>query len=234
MSLFAISDLHLSFGTNKPMDIFDTKWENHYEKIKENWLKNITAEDTVLLPGDFSWGTYLEDSFHDFSYLNELPGRKILLKGNHDYWWTTLNKLNKFIKENNFSNIEFLHNNTFIYKDYIICGTRGWTVPSGLGTIEEDKKIYNRELIRLELSLKETQQYQENKIIVCLHFPPIRSKGESTEILDLMKKYNVKMCIYGHLHGNSIYDAKEGNYDNIDYKLVSCEYIDFNPIKILD
>lgn len=232
MSIYAISDLHLSFSTNKPMNIFGDNWDNHEKKIKDNWLKTVNSNDTVLLPGDFSWGMNFEEAKPDFEYLNALPGKKIMLKGNHDYWWGTVNKIKEFIQENNFNDIDVLYNNSFLIEDKIICGTRGWTIN---GNDEENEKIYKRELLRLEISLNDgINKYGEDKdIIVCMHYPPTNEDlMENSEFIKIMKKYNVKKCLYGHLHGEAHKEAIEGNICGIDVRLVSCDYTDFNIIKI--
>ena len=232
MAIYAISDLHLSFGENKPMDVFGINWENHTKKIKENWLSKVTEKDLVLLPGDFSWATYLKDTYMDFEYLNSLPGKKILLKGNHDYWWTSLKKMREFLEENNFKNIDFLHNNSYEFENKIIVGTRGWEDENN----QEDKKITKRENLRLELSIQDgIQKYgNEKEIIVCMHYPPFVNYDEKVfSYIETMKKYNVTKCIYGHLHGEQSHkEAKEGIVDNIDFKLVSCDYTGFDLIKI--
>ena len=229
MAIYAIGDLHLSFQNPKPMDIFGDNWENHAEKIKQNWIKNVTQEDTVLLLGDFSWAMYLEDAKLDFEFLHRLPGKKILLKGNHDYWWTTITKMKQYLKENNFNEMYFLYNNSYLVEDKIVVGTRGWTITD----IEEDNKMIKREYNRLELSFKDAINKfgTEKEIIVCMHYPPInKSAIENKEQLcfvNLMKKYNVKKCLYGHLHGKSHKDAVEGTFYNIDFKLISSDYLNF-------
>ena len=234
MSIFVIGDLHLSFHENKPMSIFGDNWEGHEEKIKKDWIAKVKEEDLVILPGDFSWATYIEDTIPDFEYLNSLPGKKIMLKGNHDYWWTTVTSMRKFLKENNFQNIDFLYNNSFEYENKILCGTRGWSLVDE----EIDEKLINRELGRLELSLQDgAKKTGENKeIIVFMHYPPITKNKilseEEMKFIELMKKYNVKRCYYGHLHGNSIYDAVEGKIQGIELKLVSADGLDFKLIKI--
>lgn len=234
MAIFAIADLHLSFNEDKPMNIFGKKWQNHEEKIKQDWIEKVTEKDTVLLPGDFSWSMYLKDTKADFEYLNKLPGRKILLKGNHDYWWSTLNKMQKYIEENNFKNIDFLYNNSYEVEDNIIAGTRGWVQSNE----EEDKKMINRESIRLELSIKDgIQKYGEDKpIIICMHYPPYTNYNKQNLIdspfIEIMRKYNVKKCIYGHLHGESIKEAIQGNIKGIDTKLLSADGVNFKLIKI--
>ena len=234
MSIFVIGDLHLSFNQNKPMDIFGTNWIDHEEKIKQDWIRKVKENDLVIIPGDFSWETYLENTELDFSFLNNLPGKKLLLKGNHDYWWTTLTNMKKFLKEKNFTNIDFLYNNSYEYEDKIICGTRGWSIVDH----EADKKLINRELIRLELSLKSgIEQYGTQKeIIVFMHYPPITKStiisNQERYFLNLMKKYNVKRCYYAHLHGASINEAIEGNIEGVEFKLVSADGLDFKLLQI--
>ena len=234
MSIFVIGDLHLSFNNPKPMDIFGENWSGHEEKIRSNWIENVTENDLVILPGDFSWETYLNGTKPDFEFLNSLPGKKLLLKGNHDYWWTTVTSMRTFLKENNYTNIDFLYNNSYEFEGKIICGTRGWSIIDE----ETDKKLINRELIRLEISLKDgINKYGTNKeIIVFMHYPPItRAKiisEQEADFVELMKKYNIKRCYYGHLHGASIADAVEGEIEGIDFKLVSADGLDFKLLKI--
>ena len=226
--IYAIGDLHLSFNEDKPMDIFGDNWENHEEKIKQDWLKKVNENDLVLLPGDFSWSMHLKDTIKDFEYLNSLPGKKILLKGNHDYWWTTVTNMRNFLEENNFQNIDFLHNNSYEYEGYIIAGTRGWIQSAD----EEDKRLVQREVQRLELSIQDgIKKYGEDKpIIVNMHYPPI-ANGPSP-FMEVMKKYNVRKCIYGHLHGESIKEAIEGIHDGIEIKLVSSDSLNFTLWKV--
>lgn len=232
MSIYAISDLHLSFGANKPMDIFGVNWGEHTEKIKQDWNKNIKEKDTVLLPGDFSWAMYLKDTLEDFEYLSKLPGKKLLLKGNHDYWWTTLKSMREYLRENGFSNIDFLYNNSYLCEDYIIAGTRGWQSSD----TSDDCKLLKRENLRLGISLNDgVNKYgKDKKIIVCTHYPPFNDLNKrETSLIDTMKQYNVETCIYGHLHGEAHKDALQGKIDGIDYKLVSCDYTDFKLVKIV-
>lgn len=236
MSIYVMGDLHLPFGVNKPMDVFGDGWQGYTEKIKEDWNKKVKNEDTVILAGDFSWATYLEDTYKDFEYLCALPGKKIMLKGNHDYWWTTVTSMKNYLEENNFNNIDFLYNNSFLIEDKIIVGTRGWAL---LDT-ENSRKMVKREAARLELSLKSAiEKYGEQKEIICImHYPPVLAtymKNEYTynsEFLDVMKKYNVKRCYYGHLHGTSHKDAIEGNVEGINLKLISGDYLNFKLEKI--
>ena len=232
MSIFAIADLHLSFANPKPMDIFGNNWTNHEAKIREDWISKVKGDDLVLLPGDFSWAMNLEDSYKDFEYLNSLPGRKIMLKGNHDYWWNSLKKLKEFLDKNEFKNIDFLYNNAFEFENKIIVGTRGWNL---ISNDENNEKVLRRELIRLELSItKGTESFGEDKeIIVCMHYPPTnKSLLENSEFIKLMQKYNVTKCIYGHLHGESHKDAVEGYIGGIDVKLVSSDYLEFKLCEV--
>lgn len=231
MAIYAISDLHLSFGKNKPMDIFGENWKDHEIKIMEDWSKKVTDEDTVLMPGDFSWAMYLENTIEDFKYLNKLPGKKILLKGNHDYWWTTVKKMREFLEANDFKNIDFLYNNSYLIENNIIVGTRGWSEQE-----ESPEKIIKRENLRLELSLQDgIKKYGEDKeIVVCMHYPPfLNYEKKDLNFIETMKKYNVKTCIYGHIHGAENHkQAFTGVYKGIDFKLVSCDYTKFKLIKL--
>ena len=231
MALYAIADLHLPLGIDKPMDIFGKNWENYVERLEQNWQNTVSDGDTVVLAGDFSWATYLEESKKDFEFLERLNGRKILLKGNHDYWWSTMGKMQNFLSENGFSDIELLQNNSFTYGDISICGTRGWTVPQ-LGKTEEDKKIYARELIRAELSLKSAKN-PEN-IIMFTHFPTVMKDFRENEMTELLRKYGVKRSVFGHIHYSGVKNAFEGAENGIEYTLVSADYREFMPVKLAD
>lgn len=230
MSIYAISDLHLAFNKNKPMEIFGDNWKEHYKKIKLDWESKVKVDDLVLLPGDFSWAIDLKGNLEEFKYLEELPGKKILLKGNHDYWWNSLSKMNKFLEENDIKSIGFLHNNSYLFQDYIIVGTRGWEDSN----TEDDLKILKRERLRLELSLKDgVSKYGSDKgIIVNMHYPPFI---ESTDVnfIDLMNNYNVEYCIYGHIHGKIDKEIENIEKSRIKFKLVSCDYLDFKLYKII-
>ncbi|APF27974.1 calcineurin-like phosphoesterase family protein [Clostridium sporogenes] len=228
MSLYAISDLHLAFNEDKPMDIFGDKWFMHHERIKENWENKITKEDTVLISGDISWSMKIEEGLHDLEWIHNLKGRKILIKGNHDYWWSSINKLNKLYKDMN-----FIQNNFFIYENYAICGTRGWNPKPSDNFTTHDEKIYRRELIRLRLSLDAAKKAGIEKFIVMLHYPATNDKFEDSPITELLKEYNVEKVIYGHLHGISTTRSLEGLRDGIEYYLTSCDHINFNPVKII-
>ena len=234
MTIYVIGDLHLSFSADKPMDIFGMNWENHAEKLKENWISKVKENDTVILPGDFSWATYLEETYKDFEFLNSLPGRKILSKGNHDYWWTTVTSMKRFLKENHFENIDFLYNNAFLIEDKIITGTRGWI---NTWKSQDNYKILKRENERLKISInKGISEFGEDKeIITFIHYPPFYKESEVPEEIDFtktLKKYNIKKCYYAHLHGESHKDAQEGVFDDIEFKLISSDYLNFDLLKI--
>ncbi len=232
MSIYAIADLHLSLSEPKPMDIFGDNWASHEFKIMKNWMDNVQENDLVLLPGDFSWAMSLENTYKDFQYLDCLTGKKIMLKGNHDYWWSSLKKLNEFVEKNNFKDISFLYNNAYEFEGKIIAGTRGWILSS---KDDENLKILKREFLRLEMSItKGIKKYGNDKeIIVCMHYPPTnKSLLENSDFINIMKKYNVSKCIYGHLHGESHSEAVEGNVAGIELKLVSADYVDFKLTKI--
>ena len=210
MAIYAISDLHLSKAVpSKSMELFGKDWENYEQRLDENWKNTVSENDTVLIPGDISWAIDLEAAYADFAYIDNLPGNKIIIKGNHDYYFSTLTKVNKFLEDNNFKTIKILNNNSFFVENINICGFRGW------GNTEDenvdDYKVYLRELVRLELSLKSIEDTNKGKdIIVMTHFPPFRY-----EIKELFKKYNVKKCVYGHLHGDGHYMVKEGVIEGV-------------------
>lgn len=229
MALYTIGDLHLSLGTDKPMDIFGDKWKNHAEKLKNNFA-SLTEDDVTVLCGDLSWGMSLEGSLKDFLFVNDLPGKKIILKGNHDYWWNTASKTKSFFEANGIDSIEILHNNCYFYNDYAICGTRGWFYEEEKG-IEHDKKIMRREIMRLETSLKAAG---DKKKLVFLHYPPIYQHYRCEEILELLKKYEVRLCCYGHIHGKGCAYSFNNWHGGTEFKLVSADYIDFCPIKLQD
>ena len=228
MSIFVIGDLHLSFHENKPMSIFGDNWEGHEEKIKKDWIAKVKEEDLVILPGDFSWSTYLKDTYEDFTYLNSLPGKKILLKGNHDYWWTTAAKMNRFFAENGFQTLALLHNNCHFYGETALCGTRGWFYEEDQAGHNE--KVFRRELIRLEASLKAAGEHPK---LCFLHYPPCYEGYTCPEIIALLEQYGVKICYYGHLHGGSHRLAVEGVRGKVEYHLVAADYLRFAPKRIL-
>lgn len=228
MALYAISDLHLAFTTDKPMDIFGAKWLKHDEKIKENWIKKITDEDTVLIAGDISWSMRSDESKVDLDWIDALPGKKIISKGNHDYWWGGISKLNRM-----YENTKFLQNNFYTYEDYAICGSRGWILEGSDRFTEKDKKIFDRELIRLKLSLDKAKEAGYENIVVMIHYPPMNEKRENSAFTNLFKEYGVKKVIYGHLHGPSLANVLNGEHEGIEYLMTSCDFLDFDPKRIL-
>lgn len=228
MALYAIGDLHLCLGAPKPMDIFGGAWVGYMEKLKEG-LSGITEDDTTVLLGDLSWALGLEEAGADFAFINEIPGRKIILKGNHDYWWSTASKFYKFCQNNGFENMFILNNNHYEYGDMAICGTRGWFFEEERSS-DHDGKVFRRELQRLETSLISAGDKMK---YVFLHYPP-RYKGyECKEILELLKKYEVRRCFYGHLHGPSHALAMEGLWDGVDYRLVAADKLNFRPFTVI-
>ena len=227
MALYAIGDLHLCLGAPKPMDIFGGAWIGYMDKLKDG-LSCITENDTTVLLGDLSWALGLEDAKADFAWIDQIPGRKIILKGNHDYWWSTASKFYKFCEENGFSNQLILNNNHYEYEGFAICGTRGWFFEEERSGAH-DEKVFKRELIRLETSLKSAGDLPK---MVFLHYPP-RYKGyECKEILELLERYEVRRCLYGHLHGPSHGLAMEGLWDGVDFRLVSADKLNFKPFTV--
>lgn len=225
MALYAIGDTHLSFSCDKSMDVFGGAWENYVEKLVEGFSV-VTPDDTVVLCGDLSWGMNLEQAEEDFAFLNSLPGQKVILKGNHDYWWTTASKMNRFFEEKHFNTFHLLHNNCFAYENVALCGTRGWFFEE-----RGDQKVFNRELIRLETSLKAAGDREK---YCFLHYPPYYQGYTCKEIIALLQQYDVTACYYGHLHGGSHRLAMEGKFNSVDYHLVSADYLGFKPKKIMD
>lgn len=229
MALYAIGDLHLCLGAPKPMDIFGGAWVGYMEKLREG-MKEIREEDTTVLLGDLSWALDLSSAREDFAWIHrQIPGRKIILKGNHDYWWSTAAKFQKFCAENGFDDMALLNNNCFPYEQWAICGTRGWFFEEERSG-QHDEKVFRRELIRLEASLKSAGEMPK---LVFLHYPPRYQGYECPEILELLKKYDVRQCFYGHLHGGSHRLAQEGLWDGIDFRLVSADYLSFHPFKVI-
>ena len=231
MSLFVIGDTHLSFGTAKPMDIF-AGWEHHAERLQSAWLETVSPEDTIVLAGDISWGMSLAEALPDLQWLNALPGReKIILKGNHDYWWATAAKMQALFQRLGISSIEILHNNCCLYGETALCGTRGWFFEEESGGAH-DRKIMNREIMRLEASLKAAGEREK---LCFLHYPPrYGADYVCREITELLSAYGVRECYYGHLHGPGQKGAVQGWVEGIHYQLVSADYLGFIPRKIRD
>lgn len=232
MSLYTIADLHLPLGIDKPMDVFGEDWENYIEKLKMNWTQNIKDGDTVVIGGDFCWATYMEQAYKDFEFINSLPGEKILLKGNHDYWWTTMKKMNEFAEGNRFEGIKFLQNNSYIVcaegTNIAVCGTRGWSMPNAK---DYDSVIFAREAQRLELSIVSALD-KADEIIVFMHYPPLTAEFMENEFTAIMDKYGIKKCIYGHLHAKAREFAVQGCINGIEYILAASDYMDFMPLKL--
>ena len=229
MALYAIGDLHLSLAADKPMDVFGGRWVGYVDKLREG-LSVIRPEDTTVLLGDLSWALGIEQAREDFAFISAIPGRKILLKGNHDYWWTTAAKFYSFCAAQGLTGMELLHNNCWFYGDVALCGTRGWFYEEDkAGT--HDEKVFRRELGRLETSLKAA----DGRDIFCfLHYPPRYQGYECPEILELLTRYPVRRCYYGHLHADSCRLAVQDIWQGIEFRLVSADYVNFNPAKILD
>ena len=229
MALYAIGDTHLSLGGSKPMDIFGDKWENHAEKLEKGFAA-LGEDDLCVICGDISWGMGIEECREDFLFIHKLPGKKIILKGNHDYWWSTAAKARKFFQENGIDSIDILYNNCFEYKGFALCGTRGWFYEEEKGG-EHGKKIMRREVMRLEASLKAAGDRQK---LVFLHYPPVYIHYSCPEILELLKKHEVRLCCYGHIHGRGCAAAFKGWRDGTEFKLVSADFLDFAPVKLMD
>ncbi len=237
MALFVIGDLHLSLSSQKPMDIFGSRWENYISKIEAGWKSVVSESDTVIVAGDVSWAMTTEESKPDFDFIEALPGKKILLKGNHDYWWQTQAKLDKFLVSNGYKTISFLHNNAYICEDFIVCGSRGWYDESkdNLMKNASNTKIIAREVQRIKISLDagcalDDAEHPREKLMF-MHFPAIFKGYMCDEIIAVLYRYGIERCFYGHIHGN--YEAREViNYADIDFRLISADYINFIPFKI--
>ena len=224
MSVFTISDLHLSLGTNKPMEVFG--WDNYVKRIESNWKRLVKNEDTVVIPGDFSWALKLEESLEDFKFLNSLPGKKLLLKGNHDLWWSTVKKVNEFFVKNNIDTVELVFNNAVAVEDFAVCGTRGWLFSGA----EDDKKIIDREAGRLRRSLEEAVKTGREPLVFT-HYPVAYGEERCDELINVLKEFDIKTVYYGHIHGNGFNNAIP-EFDGIKLKLVSSDCINFVPYLI--
>ncbi len=229
MALYAIGDFHLALGMDKPMDVFGEKWANHEQKLKAAF-STLTDDDVTVLCGDLSWAMSMESAREDFLFVNSLPGKKLIIKGNHDYWWSTAAKAERFFAENGIDSIGIIHNNFFPYGDYALCGTRGWFFEEEKGG-EHDKKIMRREIMRLEASLDAAGEREK---IVFLHYPPVFLNYECPEILELLKRHNVRLCCYGHIHGKACRCAFNGWKNGTEYRLVSADFVNFTPVKLAD
>ena len=230
MSLFVIGDLHLSFSDpSKTMSVF-AGWQDYQEKIEKNWMELIKPEDTVVLAGDISWGMSLQQALPDFSFIERMPGEKIILKGNHDFWWTTKKKMEDFFAAEGLISMKILHNNHYRYGDYGICGTRGWVNMPGE---VQDEKVLRREVQRLETSIQSALK-EELEPIVFMHYPPIFATNFNYDILEILYRYKIKECYYGHIHGRSAHELCVTNtYDDVNFHLISGDYLQFVPEKVL-
>ena len=236
MALFVISDLHLDTRTNeKSMEVFGDKWKNYTQRIKKNWSAVVSNSDTVIIPGDISWALTLQDSLTDLKWINDLPGKKILMKGNHDFWWNTVTKMKKFFAENQLNSFEILYNNSIETDKYILAGSRGWfvdkTIQNTSLTTVDYEKILNREQIHLRMSLDAAKKIQANtqkEILVFFHFPPIWNDFECTEIINILKEYDIKRSFFGHIHG--CYNISSSfEHEGIQFKMVSADFLEFIP-----
>lgn len=228
MALFAIADLHLSLGEDKPMDIFKG-WNDYITRLTDNWNRLVTCNDTVVIAGDISWAMKLEETYTDLKYIHNLPGKKILLKGNHDYWWGTKSKIEKFLFDNGLSSISVLFNNAYECENYAVCGTRGWFIENETA---EDVKVLNREAGRLKQSI-DCAKKTDKEPVVFLHYPPFYGGVECKEIIDILRENRIRKCFYGHIHGKkNINNAFEGTHSGIEFKLISCDRLSFAPVLV--
>ena len=228
MSLFVIGDTHLSLSTDKPMDIFGG-WKNYMQRLEENWRSVVQPQDTVIIPGDVSWGMGLEQAKEDFLFLHRLPGKKILMKGNHDYWWATRAKMESFLEGNGLDSLSILHNNAVSVEGLSLCGSRGWMFEQGQ---EHDKKIINREAGRIRASLQDAQRFGEQEKVLFLHYPPVFMQDSIPEFFEVMNQYGVRRCYYGHIHSQGCRFAFQGEWCGVQLEMVSADYLRFMPKKI--
>ncbi|MCM1544881.1 MAG: metallophosphoesterase, partial [Ruminococcus sp.] len=224
MSLFAIGDTHLSFGTNKPMNIF-RGWDDYEKRLEKNWRAIVNDNDIVVIAGDISWAMKIDEAVKDFTFLNSLPGKKIIMKGNHDYWWQTKKKLDEFIAVNGFDTIEIMFNNAFKAGNFSVCGSRGWFYDAEKSA---DMKVLKREAGRLKLSIDCAKQLG-GEPIVFLHYPPVTQTQVCDEIMNVLQNEQIQRCYYGHLHGESTLNAFNGKRDNVEFRLISADYLGFCP-----
>ena len=228
MKIYAIGDLHLSTDGLKPMDIYGGQWINHVERLREKWFALVEEEDLVIIPGDISWALKRQNAEGDLAWIAGLPGKKVLIKGNHDLWWSSVTKLNEFHES-----MFFLQNNCYIFGETAICGCRGWVCPGDADFTDHDEKIYNRELGRLRLSLEAAKNSGVSRIIGAMHFPPTNDKNESSGFVDLFEEYGVDQVVYGHLHGmDAHFRSIHGLRNGIRYRLVACDYLKCCPLLI--
>ncbi len=231
MSLFAISDLHLPGNNEKPMDIFGDHWTDHWQQISNSWKENISDDDVVLIAGDISWAMNYKDVMDDIEKISSMPGYKVILKGNHDYWWQSLTKLRNILPPK----MHAIQNDAVRINDYVLCGTRGWTCPGAKQFNEDDEKIYKREAERLKLSLMRAkgEQDENTKLAVMMHFPPFNDKQDENLFTRQLEQAQPDVVIYGHLHGFGAVNAFEGNLRGVEYRMTACDFLNFKPVKLL-
>lgn len=235
MALFALADPHLGFGVNKPMNIFGSHWHDHEARLEANWRQSVGPDDTVVIPGDISWAMNLESALPDLQFIDRLPGQKILSRGNHDYWWTSLAKIERFCSDKGLGSLIFLRNNGILVPpDRIVCGTRGWLLPDDPDFRRDDEKIYLREAGRLRLSLEAAAPLRQagRELVVCLHFPPFGRDCKPTLFTDLLDEFAVDQCVYGHIHSNNGFDSLPGPPGSVRYRLAAADYLGFKPLRL--
>ena len=228
MKLFAIADLHLPGGENKPMSIFGPEWDGHFSRISEAWQTAVTDQDTVLIPGDISWAMHLENAIPDLESIGQLPGRKVLIRGNHDYWWSSISRIRSILPKGMLA----IQNDAVDLDDFVVCGTRGWMIPTADAPLDtENQKIYQRELQRLTLSLEQGRRMADQRpLIAMLHYPPLYVNERRSGFTDLLEEYKVRWCVYGHLHGSGIRAGWSGEERGVRYQLTSCDSLNFKPV----
>ena len=226
MDIYAIGDLHLPGGDNKPMEVFGAHWEGHFARICQDWREKVTDDDVVLIPGDISWAMQVEDALPDLRAIGELPGKKIILRGNHDYWWCGISRLREILPQGMYA----VQNDAMLLGDTAFCGTRGWTLPTSQAA--EDEKIYSRELLRMEMSLDRARKLGAKRLVVMCHYPPLGDRGEETRLSHLLARYEADDVVYGHLHGASLRGAVTGVYSGVRYHCVSCDGLGFQLYRL--
>ena len=239
MRLYALSDLHLAHAVDKPMDIFGARWDNHVEKIIHHWTVDVGADDTVLIGGDISWANSLEEALPDLSLIDCLPGKKILLRGNHDYWWTTLRKMEMFCEEKGLSTLQFLRNDAIPQAGFDICGTRGWLLPTDEAFDAAAEKVFNREKIRLDLSLQGLEKLRKKwttsrQTVALMHYPPISEKGTPSALSEQLEKSQVDVCLFGHIHHHAPYYSSSPFVVSVRYIMTASDQLKFRPLLIGD
>ena len=238
MAIYALADLHLALSNpEKSMDVFGSRWEGYIPKIKDNWMNTVTASDTVLIPGDISWATYIDKAEEDFRFISDLPGNKLLSRGNHDFWWTTMKKMEEYFAQKGFDNLQFIRTNIVEVEGCLISGTRGWMIESK-SSIEgsDNRKIYEREKLRIQMcidKLNETDPEHAKTHLLMIHYPPLTSNQEFTEFAKIMSDGGVDICVYGHLHGKAHKKAFEGEYEGTKFICASADYVGFKPVRII-